>query len=199
MQIVEKNAGGFAFIQHWGRVGAKGQCKVDNFSDAAGAVKALEKKFKTKSGIKFSERNSASAVGGKYKMMQLRLNSAGAKSGDVAVSLMWDNTRGERHDLDLHVVCPSGQEIYYGNRRSGCGGELDVDRMSGTDNAVENTVWVGKPPSGQYKVYVKNYSGSSCTKPMPYTVRININGKHEHIERSIVGSSTKDLVKTFNF
>src|SRR5262245_4816214 len=38
-----------------------------------------------------------------------RLKAAGAKTGDVQISLIWFNT----NDLDLHCVDPSGFEIFY--------------------------------------------------------------------------------------
>ena len=55
--------------------------------------------------------------------LRARLEREGARSSDVQVSLMWNNY----NDLDLHVVCPSGERIHGGNRKSACGGHLDVD------------------------------------------------------------------------
>ena len=51
------------------------------------------------------------------------LEQAKAKSGEVQVSLFWSS----KNDLDLHVVCPSGERIFYGNRNPASGGRLDVD------------------------------------------------------------------------
>lgn len=42
-----------------------------------------------------------------------RLQQAGAKSGNVQITLIWFNV----NDLDLHCIEPSGNEIFYGNRR----------------------------------------------------------------------------------
>ncbi len=90
--------------------------------------------------------------------MSARLAGAGAKSGDVRVSLMWNNL----NDLDLHVVAPSGEEIFYGHKRSRCRGELDVDMNAGGRTSmtpVENIYWPkGGAPQGRYRVYVQNYA-----------------------------------------
>ena len=80
-------------------------------------------------------------------------------SGDVQATLTW--TSGD--DLDLHVIDPSGEEIYYNNPTSASGGQLDVDRIpgcagDGSEN-VENIFWpTGESPSGFYKVWVHEYS-----------------------------------------
>ena len=71
--------------------------------------------------------------------MAARLKQAGAKTGAITISLMWDNGGGcltcQGTDLDLHVVSPSGQKIYYGHRKAD-GGELDVDMQEcGPGNA----------------------------------------------------------------
>ena len=90
------------------------------------------------------------------KELQERLDREGARSGDVQISLMWDNY----NDLDLHVVCPSGERIHGGNKLSQCGGELDVDAnvRPETKKPVENVVWDDDTAkSGEYQVYVHHY------------------------------------------
>lgn len=90
------------------------------------------------------------------KELQARLEREGAKSSDVQVSLMWNNY----NDLDLHIVCPSGERIHGGNKISACGGELDVDAnvRAETRKPVENVFWPeGTAPGGQYHVYVHYY------------------------------------------
>ena len=90
------------------------------------------------------------------KELQERLDREGARSGDVQISLMWDNY----NDLDLHVVCPSGERIHGGNKLSQCGGELDVDAnvRPETKKPVENVVWDDDTAqAGEYQVYVHHY------------------------------------------
>ncbi|MBL6888965.1 MAG: hypothetical protein ISR25_00555 [Candidatus Poseidoniaceae archaeon] len=88
--------------------------------------------------------------------LRARLEREGARSSDVQVSLMWNNY----NDLDLHVVCPSGERIHGGNRKSSCNGELDVDANVRPDSRkpIENVVWPeGEAPAGTYQVFVHYY------------------------------------------
>ena len=102
------------------------------------------------------EMESRAAAEAAMAELQERLSREGAKSGDVQISLMWENY----NDLDLHVVCPSGERIHGGNKVSECGGELDVDAnvRAETKKPVENVVWEGISASpGLYQVYVHHY------------------------------------------
>jgi Ca-activated chloride channel family protein len=102
--------------------------------------------------------------------MSARLRGAGAKSGDVRVSLMWNNI----NDLDLHVIDPAGEEIFYGRKKSRSLGELDVDMNVSdfTTKPVENVYWpLGKAPSGHYRVFVQFYTDRE-RRPSPFTVEV---------------------------
>ena len=89
-----------------------------------------------------------------------RVKAAGGNvTGDLRISLGWFNY----DDLDLHVIEPRGNEIYFSNKVSGrTGGNLDVDMNAGTGKtreAVENIVYpnADRMLSGTYQVVVHNY------------------------------------------
>ena len=48
-------------------------------------------------------------------------------TGQLQISLSFDNAK----DVDLHVIEPNGEHIYYGNSISENGGELDLDSNAG--------------------------------------------------------------------
>jgi len=101
-----------------------------------------------------------------------RLKREGAKSGEVVVSLLWDNS----DDLDLHVTCPCGTHIFYGDRQcTTCHGELDVDMNAGqiSDEPVEN-VYFTNAKRGTYKVVVENFEHRTSEKEVPFEVHVKI-------------------------
>ncbi|MBT8307696.1 MAG: hypothetical protein KJN85_12220, partial [Maribacter sp.] len=78
--------------------------------------------------------------------------------GDVKFTLTWNNDT----DLDLYVTEPSGEVIWYGNKLSGTGGQLDRDDLDG--EGPENIFWpTGYARTGTYRVEVKMYSGNKDT------------------------------------
>ena len=97
--------------------------------------------------------------------LQGRLSAAGAELGALTFSLMWDNT----DDLDLYVQTTTGDVISYKNRRSRCGGQLDVDMNAGASKSstpVENCYWIQAPP-GQYTFWAHNVNG----RPVNFWIR----------------------------
>jgi uncharacterized protein YegL len=128
-----------------------------------------------------------------------RLQREGAKSGDVQISLLWNNY----NDLDLHVICPSGEEIYFAHKKSNCGGELDVDmNISPTSvEPVENVYWPsGGAPFGNYQVFVnhyRNHARPGCTDPTFFKVAISVAGMSQEFTGRISYGDTQ-LVHEFN-
>ena len=124
-------------------------------------------------------------------------------TGDIQISLSWDSDA----DLDLHVVEPSGEEIYYGNPTSATGGELDLDSnalcTSGPRN--ENIRWPAESaPAGNYIVRVDHWS--SCgVSPTNYVVRLIV-GEDSEVHRGSFsgpgdagGRGSGRTITTFSF
>ena len=88
-------------------------------------------------------------------VLEKRLEREGAKRGAVQITLMWNNW----NDLDLHLITPSGEHIYHDNRKSTCGGELDIDMnfKPTSKTPVENIVWTRTPPAGVYRIGIRHY------------------------------------------
>ena len=89
------------------------------------------------------------------QVIQEKVNQAGGQSGTVQFSLVWESTS----DVDLHVVNPMGDRIFFKKRIDGIGGALDVDRNAKnsrlTMSPVENVRWRGSnPASGRYTVMI---------------------------------------------
>jgi uncharacterized protein YfaP (DUF2135 family) len=126
-----------------------------------------------------------------------RLERAGAKTGDIQISLIWDNF----NDLDLHVFTPRGQTIFFGRRKSNCRGELDVDMNAGaptTREPVENVYWgKGKAPYGKFKVAVHHYRNHGDPDPTKYEIRIIVDGKTHVVTGEITFGSPRQIVYEF--
>jgi hypothetical protein len=97
-------------------------------------------------------------------------------TGDVQVTLRWSAPV----DLDLHVIDPAGQEIWYQSPSSSTGGILDVDANGNCQNMVsspvENVFWpYGSAPSGGYQVLVVYYMTCGYAGPVDYEVTVRQN------------------------
>jgi hypothetical protein len=101
-------------------------------------------------------------------------------SGDVQVSLSWDGPS----DVDLHVVGPDSNEIYFANRTTASGGTLDLDSNAGCsiDNVDnENVTWPsGRAPSGTYTVRV-DYWSNCGVNVSNYVVTVTVAGRTPQI------------------
>ncbi len=125
--------------------------------DAAEAFRRLQEKFHVF--LLYPQKTMAERRGNIDAEIKARVTGHGGMYDgvDVRASLVWNN----RNDLDLHVLTPAGEHIYYGAKQASCGGWLDVDMnvSGGTTKPVENVRWAkGKAPAGRYKVFVRNYA-----------------------------------------
>lgn len=107
-------------------------------------------------------------------------------TGDLQISVAWDAFS----DVDLHVIEPSGEEIFYDNRSSATQGQLDLDsnaacEIDGVNN--ENVTWPqGSAPRGLYTVRVDYYLG--CGVPSSnYVVTIQRGGAPETFRGTFTG------------
>ena len=135
-----------------------------------------------------------------------RVEAAGGqyKNVDVRASLIWNN----RNDLDLHVITPSGQRIYYASKQSSCGGWLDVDMnvRGETTKPVENIRWKkGEAPKGQYKVIVQNFAFHEANRtPTHFELELEVAGEIKRFKGTTspngeTGTDSEVLVHTFTF
>lgn len=81
-----------------------------------------------------------------------RVERRGGRSGRLQFTLMWEG----RADLDLEVICPSGETIRQGG--SGCGGgshDVDANFRDITPTPVENITWAEQDaPTGRFQIRV---------------------------------------------
>ena len=112
------------------------------------------------------------------------------KVGDPQFTLIWDT---KSVDIDLHVLEPRGDHLYFGNRNGRQGGELDVDNTWGF--GPENIYWLvpsggrksarvkGPGPPGAYKWSVHYYAAHRPDSPVVHwQVRIKHAGEAKIVE-----------------
>jgi Ca-activated chloride channel family protein len=132
--------------------------------------------------------------------LSARRKEEGARSGDIRVSLSWKN----HNDLDLHVITPSGERIYYNQKKDSTGGELDVDmNINGeTTEPIENIFWQESvaPPVGTYRVLVQNFKfhGDGQT-PTPFMVELKNGRSIQSFESQVNGMGNSSAVEVCSF
>ncbi|MCX7820735.1 MAG: DUF2135 domain-containing protein [Brevinematales bacterium] len=82
----------------------------------------------------------------------------------LKVLLFWDT---DNTDMDLHVVEPSGEECYYGYRKTKLGGSLDVDVTTGYGPEI---YVMDYPNPGLYEIYIHYYGGVALTEATVYAI-----------------------------
>ena len=128
--------------------------------------------------LKWGNNFSWSYIGEVTDSIKSKVKRAGGDvTGDLRVSLAWSN--GD--DLDLHCMEPSRNRIYFGNKRSSTGGELDVDMNAGgptnSTDPVENITFPARRrmAEGVYRFEVNNYSQRS-TSDVGFTIEVEHDG-----------------------
>jgi hypothetical protein len=170
-------------IQNWSQVqrGALIGASVGAIGGLGGAITAQGISSSTGAGSTFSTE------------MRERLEAAGAKQGAIEIGLSWEN----KNDLDLHVIDPNGERVFFQRKRCPSGGELDVDRNASCQNVtftpVEHVVWTDDtPPRGSYTVCVHHFQTcGGAAAPTPFHVEMKVGDAPPRIVR---GTSDPSVV-----
>ncbi len=132
-------------------------------------------------------RGGGGAIGGEIGR---RLAAAGAGTGDVQISIAWNNV----NDIDLHVLVEPvdprfGRSIInFTNRVGIAGGCLDIDQnvRPTTVTPVENVFWgKGMAPYGRYTVGVHHYCDWGGGNPTEVEVVVLVDGAEERFRVAV--------------
>ncbi len=149
---------------------------------------------------------------GPYTLLNTRVIQVG--TGDIQISVSWSDSS----DVDLHVVDPSNEELYFSHRTAVSGGTLDLDSnpacakntlSDGTQAYLsnENVVWpTGKAVSGTYTVRLTYWSACGITAGTDYLVTVARAGAVPQIFRGTFqppgtsgGAGSGILITTFTY
>jgi hypothetical protein len=132
--------------------------------------------------------------------MKRRVEAAGGKyeGVDIRATLAWDT----RDDLDLYCVTPQRQQIWYNEKRSSCGGWLDVDANAACRNTtlapVENIRWeAGKAKPGRYQFFAKTYQFYNNPGPIAFRVEIKVGDQVLSFSETISKNGYEGEASTF--
>ena len=128
-----------------------------------------------------------------------RLKDVKAGSGDIQLSLAWNNY----NDLDLSCTEPDGTVIDFEHRRSPSGGNLDVD-MNATPQSkrpVENIFWpLGQARRGKYQVHANYYRRhTSSREKIEFTLRVVLGKKEQFFNGKLPPKSGRVIIHTFEY
>lgn len=126
-------------------------------------------------------------------------NAGGNVNGEFRISLSWFNT----DDLDISLIEPNGDVVYYGHRKGISGATLDVDANSPfskhTRTPVENIYWdkIAGMVHGQYKVVVNQFHKRESTN-VGFSLQVELNGviKQFDYNRVVMG---RNVFLTFDY
>ena len=151
--------------------------------------------------FKWSNNFSWAYAGDVTDSIKERVKKAGGNvTGDLCCRLAWYN----HDDLDLHMIEPNGNEVYFGNRRSAMGGVLDVDMNAGagtTREPVENIYYSSKRTmrEGKYKLFVHQFRRRESTN-VGFDVEIDFMGDVVRFSNAkAVPDNARITVAEFNY
>lgn len=179
--------------------------KNDDFieTNSSDSVNSIVDNIKTS--INTSAAINTNGFGGAGDEFSRRLSVAGAKSGDVQISIMWNTT----DDIDLHVSYTPGNGLVDNiNWTSRIGrlssGMLDIDRNANsamlTNAPVENVFWPkGHAPNGFFVVYIHFFRSWTGQNKVPIIARLKIGNKFEEIKCMAILYQSPQEISRFKF
>ncbi len=141
-----------------------------------------------------------SADGKERRRVQFYDGYRGKPQARLRVLLSWDSPGT---DLDLHVVAPDGEHVFYGNRVGKSGSALDIDVTTGYGPEIYGNP---TPKNGVYHVYV-NYYGSGGDRSQELTVAQvaivseegTLSEKRQVVQVPMRRAGDLTLIKSFNY
>lgn len=119
-------------------------------------------------------------------------------SGLIRGQILWMTDA----DIDLHMIAPTGGEVYFGNKTLSLGGsataQLDHDNLGGTidvapDRRIENIVVTGSPiPTGSYNFFARSFSGGSSGLPTNVQIRVTGDNNATSLTDTVTLSNGQD-------
>jgi hypothetical protein len=172
-----------------------------NNSDSTNTNNLLEELSKTLSNGRMNSSN-VNPFGNNEGNIGNRLAAAGAKTGDVQISIAW----GTRDDIDLHVAYSPGNgsvdKINWMNRIGiVSSGMLDIDMNANSSmlnsSPVENVFWPpGSSPNGFFIVYIHFFRSWTNNTRIPVIVRVKIRDNiTEYNTQAVLGSSPIEITR----
>ncbi|MFT4127266.1 MAG: hypothetical protein QM662_13690 [Gordonia sp. (in: high G+C Gram-positive bacteria)] len=149
------------------------EVSLESASSEVSVVMSLARHLPSKSFSFFFAGVDASGKQGALARQEVTAQEVG--SGAVQVTASWDVDS----DLDLILVEPDGNKVYYNAKTSPSGAKLDLDSNSDcTLDHVrnENIYYENQAPPGTYTVYVNLYKACSTPKT-DYAVTVNQGGQ----------------------
>ena len=127
------------------------------------------------------------------EIVERALSDTGAVIGDITISVVWDSD----DDLDLKVITPSDNELYYGNT-SIDGGILDINDYYDWALPLESAYFISPTP-GEYRVVLSDFSDNSYYADTNYIVRIAVGDEISTYYGIINGDSPDVEVAVFDY
>lgn len=181
------------------------QQQQSNNSNTQKILGSLSESIGAGVGFNRTQPNPFGSTGSSGSSLEARLKAAGAKTGEIQISISWDTV----DDIDLHVSYSPGNglvdTINWINRIGHIsGGMLDID-MNANHNMlnprpVENVFWPKNANlTGHYMINIHFYRSWTGNTRVPVIVRLKIRDKIQTFNINAVLHSSPQRVTNFEY